>query len=402
MRNPDMTQEQYKQAAEALVNAAKGDDESAMQEAFAQFANQIQTTVLQEAEELAGAADSHILAQRGVRQLTSDERNYYQKVSTAMKGSNPLQELKNLDVVMPETVINDVFTDLETNHPLLDAIDFQYAGGVTKWLLNANPEQLATWSPLCAEIVKELTSGFKEIDLQQNKLSAFLPVCKAMLDLGPEWLDRYVRAVLREALALGLEDGIINGRGQGQNIHEPIGMRKDLAGAFDQTNGYPDKTKEVLTSLDPISYGKLLAKLAKTENGHDRVVTEVLFVVNPTDYFTKAMPATTPRATDGTYRYGVFPFPTKVVQSSRMAEGEAILGLGKRYLMASGTGKSGTIDFSDEYQFLEDNRVYLTKFYGHGQAKDNNSFLLLDVSGLKPTVQQVEVVNAADFPAGNA
>ena len=29
---------------------------------------------------------------------------------------------------------------------------------------------------------------FDRLDLEQTKLSAFLPVCKAMLDLRPEWL----------------------------------------------------------------------------------------------------------------------------------------------------------------------------------------------------------------------
>lgn len=402
MVNLDERNKTYNQAATDLVNAAKGDDEQAMQSAFAEFANRIQEQVMQEAVALADVQDSNVLAQRGVRQLTGEETKYYQKLTGAMKSSNPRQALKDLDVVMPKTIINDVFTDLETEHPLLDAIDFQYAGAVTEWLLNANPEQLATWSPLCAEIIKELTSGFKSINLTQNKLSAFLPVCKAMLDLGPEWLDRYVRTVLREALALGLEDGILNGRGQVPNtdIQEPIGMRKDMSKALDPATGYPDRDKVTVTSIDPVSYGTILAKLAKTENGSPRTVSSVIFVVNPTDYLTKVMPATTPRATDGAYSYNVFPFPTTVIQSSRLEEGEAVIGLGNRYLMAAGTGKSGNIDFSDEYQFLEDNRVYLTKFYGHGQAKDNNSFLLLDISGLKPTVQQVEVVNVGDL--GNA
>lgn len=293
---------------------------------------------------------------------------------------------------MPKTVIDDVFEDLTTDHPLLDAIDFQNSGMVTEWLLNANTTQLATWSPLCAEIVKELTSGFKKIDLLQNKLSAFIPICKAMLDLGPVWLDRYVREVLSEALYLGLEDGILNGRGQTTELHEPIGMRKDLEGSVVQATGYPDKTPVVLNSLDPVSYGEILAPLATTGNGNTRVVTNVILVVNPVDYLTKVMPSTTPRSSDGTYVQNVFPFPTTVIQSPRLAVGEAIMGLGKRYLMAAGTGKSGKIEYSDHVRFLEDERVYLTKFYGHGQPKDNNSFILLDISNLVPTAQTVSIV----------
>lgn len=395
MTNLDYKNETYTAKADALVAAAAGDDKEVMQKAFVDFAEEIQRQVLQEAEQHSQTKDAAILAQRGARQLTAEETKYYNKLAEAMRATDIKQALNDAELVLPKTVINDVFTDLETEHPLLDAIDFQFTGAVTEWLMNANPEQLASWSPLCAEIIKELTSGFKKIDLTQNKLSAFLPICKAMLDLGPEWLDRYVRAVLREALALGLEDGILNGRGQTANIHEPIGMRKDLTAAVDPSTGYKDKTKEKLTSLDPISYGNVLAKLSKTENGNYRVINNVVLVVNPFDYLTKVMPATTPMATDGTYTHNVFPFPTTVVQSARLAKGEAIIGLGKRYLMAAGTGKSGKIEYDDSYRFLEDERVYLTKFYGHGQPKDNNSFVLLDITELKPTVQKVEVVTAA-------
>ena len=398
--SPDLIEQKQQEIMQRMNAALKEGNEEDFAQVFTEFADNLQQSIIEEAKGVVANVDRQVLASRGVRQLTSEENTYYQKVIAAMKSPNPKQALTELDVVMPTTTIDAVFEDLTVNHPLLSAIDFQNAGAVTEWLLNSNPRQLASWSPLCAEIVKELTSGFRKIDLQQNKLSAFIPVCKAMLDLGPVWLDRYVRTILAEALALGLEDGIINGRGQTLNLHEPIGMRKDLSGSVNQDTGYPDKEKVALTSLDPVAYGQLLATLSKTENGNPRMVDSVILVVNPTDYLTKIMPATTPRATDGTYTRDVFPFPTTVVQSVVMEEGEAIIGLGKRYLMAAGTGKSGKIEYSDEYRFLEDERVYLTKFYGHGQPKDNNSFALLDITNLVPTVQQVYVTNANEFPGG--
>lgn len=391
MRNLDLVQSERNEILQRMSQAIADGNTESYSQAFNDLAMSIQNAVVGEYEQAVSTTDVNVLAQRGVRQLTSDENKYYQAVIDAMKSPNPKQALSTLDIVMPKTVIDDVFSDLTTNHPLLDAIDFQNAGAVTEWLLNGNTDQLATWSPLCAEIVKELTSGFRKIDLQQNKLSAFIPVCKAMLDLGPAWLDRYVRAILSEALYLGLEDGILNGKGQTASLHEPIGMRKNLEGAVVPSTGYPDKAKVALTSLDPISYGNLLSTLAETENGHTRVVSNVILVVNPKDYLTKIMPATTPRKTDGTYAHDVFPFPTTVVQSTRIAVGEAIIGIGNRYLMAAGTGKSGKIEYSDEYHFLEDERIYLTRFYGHGQPKDNKSFILLNITGLVPTVQEVVV-----------
>lgn len=59
--------------------------------------------------------------------------------------------------------------------------------------------------------------------------------------------------------------------------------------------------------------------------------------------------------------------------------------------MGIGTGKSGKLEYSDDYRFLEDERVYLVKLYGHGEPLDNNAFLLCDISGLEPAVQAVKV-----------
>ena len=66
--------------------------------------------------------------------------------------------------------------------------------------------------------------------------------------------------------------------------------------------------------------------------------------------------------------------------------------------MGIGAGKSGKIEYSDEYQFLDDNRVYLIKMYAMGKPKDNNAFKYLDISKLKPISLKVEVTNTEDNP----
>ena len=83
----------------------------------------------QRLEALQQSVDSRVLAARGVRQLTTEENKYYQKVLQAMQSADPKQALANLDVVMPKTVIDSVFEDLRTNHPLLSQIDFVPTAG---------------------------------------------------------------------------------------------------------------------------------------------------------------------------------------------------------------------------------------------------------------------------------
>ena len=103
---------------------------------------------------------------------------------SAMKEKDPKQALNNLDVVLPETVVDAVFDELQTSHPLLSHIQFMNTRGAIRMMMNTNGYQTAAWGPLCSEVVQELTSGFKEVDTSLLKLAAILPVCKAMLDLG--------------------------------------------------------------------------------------------------------------------------------------------------------------------------------------------------------------------------
>lgn len=403
MKNLDALKKQKAEVMSRLIQAIKDGNEEAFQQAFDEYTTVLEEAVMAEAKGLVKASDNQILVGRGVRVLTSEEQGYYQKLVDAMKSGNPKQALTNFDVVLPETIINAVFEDIKEEHPLLSEIRFENAGALIKYLYSSlDGRHLAFWGPLCGTITKELAASFAFLDMEQTKLSAWLPVCKAMLDLGPEWLDRYVRSMLAEGIANGLENGIINGRGiataavdPADRIYEPVGMIRDLD-TYDQVTGYAAKVAVPVADFSPEVYGPIIAQLAVNRNNLYRRVTSVLLVVNPVDYFTKVMPATTYRNPDGTYNLDLFPFPTKVVQSAWLDPGAAVIGLGKRYLMAMGTGKGGRIEYSDEYKFLEDERTYLTKFYGTGRPVDNTSFLLLDIANLRPFVHSVRIVSRPD------
>lgn len=395
MLNLDAMQQRKSEIMQKLSKATADGDDQAFSQAFGEFTELIQETVMAEAKGLIQANDAAVLNGRGIRQLTSEENKYYQAVIGAMTSSNPKQALTDIDVVLPKTVIDAVFEDLISMHPLLKYIDFQNTSGLIEYLVNSTGEQKATWGALTATISKELTAGFKKVNLQLNKLSAFLPVAKSMLDLGPTWLDRFVRAVLFESIANGLEEAIITGTGKDM----PIGMDRQVQDDVVVTGGvYPKKTAVALTSFDPAAYGTLISGMAKDNNDKVRTISKVLLLVNPIDYLKKVMPATTVRNTDGKYVNDIFPFPTEVIQSIYVAENSAVIGLPKRYFMGIGTSKDGKIEYSDEVRFLEDERVYIVKLYGHGEPLDNNAFKLLNITNLKATVSEVIVSNAADFP----
>lgn len=376
---------------EALKNENSEAFTGAMSELMESIANEVRGDYEEMLRQYQETNDSSVMNARGVRQLTSVETKYYQKLSEAMKAVDVKQALNNADLVLPETVLDAVFDELQTRHPLLERIGFTPTRGAIKMMMSENGYQKAQWGDLCDDITKEILAGFKTVDTTLLKLTAFMPVCRAMLDLGPVWLDSFVRQVLYEALANGLEYGIIKGDGNGS----PIGMIRQVGDNVSVTGGkYPEKAAIVVEDLTPATVGNLISLLAVGPAGKPRDVRDLILIVSPQDYFQKVMPATTIMAPDGTYRNDVLPYPITIIQSAAIDNGEAVLGIGYKYFAAAGMDKAGRIEYSDHYQFIEDNRVYTIRLYANGFPMDNNAFLHLDISDLRPAVYKVEQVTA--------
>ena len=173
MKNLDVLQQQKAEIQNKMAEAIKNDDTQAFAQAFDEFTEILQEAVLAEAKGLVQSADNTILAGRGVRVLTSEERQYYEKTIEAMKSSTPKQALSGYDNVLPKTVINAVFEDITENHPLLDAINFQNAEALTEYLYSSMDGRFkAIWGKLCSTITKELNAQFHKLSFGQNKLSA--------------------------------------------------------------------------------------------------------------------------------------------------------------------------------------------------------------------------------------
>ena len=397
MNNDTQTPRTREQIRESMMQALKNNDPEAYSKAFDEMMQRVAAdlTADNEArmEEMRQSHDAAILAQRGVRQLTSEERKYYMAVIEAMKSANPKQALTDPNLTFPTTTINAVFDELQTRHPLLSRINFRPSGGAVELLMSTNGYQKAQWGELCDDIVKELLAGFVKVDTMLLKLTAFLPVCRAALDLGPEWLDDFVRQVLYEALANGLEYGIVAGTGN----KEPIGMTRQVGPDVTVTGGvYPLKTAIPITDLQPETLGAILATIAVDPSGKPRQVRDVILLVHPADYFTKIFPATTIMGPDGTYRNDVLPFPMTVIQSLAVTQGQAVLGIAYRYFAVAGTPKEGRIEYSDHYRFLEDERVYTIRVYANGQPMDNTAFQVLDISNLAALSYRVQLVGGSE------
>lgn len=378
-------------AAKQLAAAFASEDTEQIEEGFAALQSAIAEDVAEQYREAIAANDAAVLAARGFRQLTGEETSFYQGLIGALKSDNPRQAFATLpDKALPTTVIEDVMRNIATGHPLLGLIRITTTGAVTRFVRNKHGQSMAAWGELTDAITKEITSKIDVIDLKQGKLSAFVVLSRDMLELGATFLDAYVRAVLTEAIACGLENGIVNGKGiKG----EPVGLIRDIHDgvSINSTTGYPEKAAVQVASFEPKVYGETVAKLVKNEQGNEKgsgALASLALVCNSTDYLTKIMPATTTVA-QGAYVGGLFPVPTKVVESSAVAAGKAILMLASEYDLFVG-GNRG-IEYSDENKFIEDQRVFKFVTYANGIAYDNTSAIVLDLSKLEPAYLNVTV-----------
>lgn len=308
-------------------------------------------------------ADASILAQRGFKPLTAAERKYYNEV----KDKHSFDGLE-----LPKTVFDRVFEDLTQNHPLLSEINFVNVTGVTEWVVRKDDVEPAWWGKLCDEIKKKLDNGFETIKTDLYKVSAYVPVCKAMLALGPEWLDRYVRTILAESIALAMEKAIIAGEGG----EEPIGIIKKINEVSEGKN--QDKVAKALADFSPESIGgEILAPLAKGKNG----LGKIMLIVNSTDYYKKFYPLFNIQDENGVYHKQNLPFDGIVIESNYMPDGKMAVGEAKNYFM--GIGSALKIEHSDEYRFLEEQRVYIAKQYANGRPRKDEDFLVFDITNTK-------------------
>ncbi|UII56707.1 phage major capsid protein [Cytobacillus spongiae] len=323
-------------------------------------------TVIKEARQAdAENWDAQVLASRGVRVLTTEEKKFYNAAIEA----NSFDEVIKL---MPPTVFERVFEDLEKEHPLLSRVNFQRTGATTAWVLRKPGNPVAFWGDVTAAIQEMLDEGFRTVEQGMYKLSGFLVVSKAMFELGPEWLDRYVRTFMAEVVADELENVIVNGDGN----KKPIGMIRDLEGSV--TNGvYPEKTPVVLTDFTPKTIGEEI--LAPTTKNGTRRYTGVTLIVNPMDYAVKFFALGAKQKDDGTWTYNNFSIPgLEIIQSPAVPLDRMISGKPKDYFM--GVAAEQKLETTDVLRMIEDQRLYLVRQLANGRPLDPDSFTVFDIS----------------------
>lgn len=348
-------------------------------------------TVLDAVNAILEQQDLEILQARGIRVLTNAENKYYDKLISAMREKNYRDAITKIETGFPETVTEDVFGEIETKHPLLKHLDIKHTAVKVKLIYTTTEDIEAQWGTLTAKITQEVAGSFEEEKSEMLKLTAYIPIPEAMLDLGPVYLDQFVRTILYESIANGLEKAVVSNMVSNAG---PIGMKADLTqGATNAgVTTYPAKTAIPLNEFTPTGMAPVLEAMAINRSGQvrDPLAAGLFLVVNPLDNFSLVRPALYVKNALGEWVANK-PYDFEIVTSKYLDRNEGIFGMDKKYFVHVGTEEGGRIESSDEFDFLNDNRTYKIKLYGNGIPKDNNAFQRVDISGLKEAAIPVEV-----------
>ncbi|MEX6128610.1 phage major capsid protein [Staphylococcus saprophyticus] len=362
--NPQASDEEVKEKYTQYMNAYSED-----------LANAIRKDMQKE------QGDNAVLNSRNVNRLTSDEKKFYNALVS--------EDHVNTDTnwkdgeLLPETVVDRIFEDIESEHPLLKYINIQRTGLKTR-VIRSVPEGQVVWGKIFGEIRGQLEATFYEQDVTLGKATAFVVVPKDLKDAGVQWVDRYVRLQIKEAFAVAIEKTAIQGLGKAQD--QPVGLMKEI----NRTNGaVSDKSVAgTLTLKDPDTsireIGDVIKNLStkefydkdgnvKTSKGAN-VLNNVVIALNPADYIYTGVAFM--QLHNGSY-VSPIPFNMTFEQSEFVPQGKAVAFDKTRYNFYAGS--EVIVREFDQTLALEDMDLYTAKQFLYAEPDDNKTSFVYDV-----------------------
>lgn len=379
--------ENFEAKKEAYMNVMKAEDSTPeqLENAFSEMFTALQTDLTEKitAEARNEVHDAQILAARGQNVLTSEERKFFNAV--VQEGG-----FKD-DAILPETTQERVFEDLVKAHPLLEVLGLKDLGAVTKFIYSDATKAFA-WKEIFGDISGQVNAAFRSEKIGQLKLTAFAVIPNDMLELGPVWVERYVRTLLVESYSVGLEYGFVNGRGSAQS--EPIGLMKDVNA---DTGAVTDKVSSGTLTFAPSQFGEVVAgelyevvkALSTDAKGKARKVGgKVVMVVNPIDAIGVQF-RNTIQTSSGQW-VTALPYNIQVVESEEIPENKALFFVKGEYIAAIAGGYK--LKKFDQTLAMEDATLYTIKQFANGKPKDNKTALVydLDIKFSTSTTEPIE------------
>lgn len=362
--NPSASDEEVKEKYTEYMNAYSEE-----------LANAIRKDMKQE------QGDNAVLNARNVNRLTNEEKKFYNAL-VSEDNVNTDTNWKDGEL-LPETVVDRIFDDIESEHPLLKHITIQRTGLKTR-VIRSVPEGQVVWGPVFSEIKGQLEASFFEQDVTLGKASAFVVVPKDLKDAGVQWVDRYVRLQIKEAFAVAIEKTAIQGLGAVK--HQPVGLMNEInrtSGAVSEKASTGTLTfAEPKTSIKEI--GNVIKNLSIKEyydkDGNVKrskaasVLNNVVIVLNPADYIYTGIAFM--QLHNGQFVSPV-PFNVTFEQSEFVPQGKAVAFDKTRYNFYAGS--EVIVRTYDQALALEDMDLYTAKQFLYAEPDDNKTSFVYDV-----------------------
>ncbi|EDO0721655.1 phage major capsid protein [Listeria monocytogenes] len=371
----------YEEKRTAFVNAVKNEETQEIQnKAYVEMVDAMAADIMDQAKkEARQEADQYISASRTDKNITNEEIKFFNDINKEVGYKE--------ETLLPQTVVDEIFEDLTTEHPFLASIGMRTTGLRTKFL-KSETSGLAVWGKIFGEIKGQLDATFSEEESIQNKLTAFVVVPKDLENFGPVWVKRFVVTQIEEAFAVALESAFIIGDGK----DKPVGLTRKVGKGTNVVDGvYPEKVASgTLTFASSKVTVNELTDVYKyhsvKENGKPlNVAGEVTLLVNPTDAWDVKKQYTSLNA-NGVY-VTALPYNLNIIESLFIPEKKAISYVAKRYDALIG----GALNIStfDQTLAFEDLNLYAAKQFAYGKAKDEKAAAVWTLN-IKPTDQTPE------------
>lgn len=362
--NPEATDEEVKAKYTEYMNAYSEE-----------LANAIRKDIKNE------TGDNAVLNARKVNRLTNEEKKFYNALVS--------EDHVNTDTnwkdgeLLPETVVDRIFEDIETDHPLLKHINIERTGLKTR-VIRSITEGQVVWGKIFGEIRGQLEASFYEQDISLGKATAFVVVPKDLKDAGVQWVDRFVRAQIKEAFAVAIEKTAIQGEGKAKD--QPVGLLNEINRTNGAVSAKPSAGTLTLETpeISIKEIGNIISNLSIKEyydkDGNVKhtkganVLNNVVIALNPVDYIYTGVAFM--QVHNGAF-VSPIPFNVTFEQSEFVPKGKAVAYDKSRYHFYAGSDV--IVREFDQTLALEDMDLFTAKQFLYAEPDDNKTSFVYDV-----------------------
>lgn len=310
-----------------------------------------------------------------LRSLNEDEKKFYESFKDIKQAITGAQ----IDII-PTEIVDRTLDDVKKASDILKLVTFAPAS-VKKWITAAKTGA-AVWGGLTDELKGELTATITSLNIEVNKLTAYLVIPKAIRELSLEYVDKYFRAILAEAM----QDGLVTGYLTGDGKTGPIGIFKQI-NATNSDGTAKDKTVVTnITTLSPKGLSGVRKTLTKEGK---RVVPKLYLICNPSDEAEYVDPCMFGESPVGGYIQRTF-MPIEKVVDANVPVGKAAFTIENGYIMGT-TGVK--VNEYKETLAMDDADLITAKCEANGRAVDDNTAVIFDVTKLEEYIPKWQQVN---------